>query len=132
MRTKALVFKRKLLKRGFDLKRVDFIDTQKHRKIRCFFIEQSYKPSSVFDDHLSRPYITIWFQPPPSMGMPSKLSPHKPIRCCFRRGLHSRCVTAALVSSYLTFPPSPKKRQSISVALSLESPPLGVTQRPAL
>jgi len=42
-------------------------------------------------------------------------------------------VAWMLVSSYLTFPPLPAKcRRYLSVALSLESPPLGVTQHPAL
>lgn len=65
-----------------------------------------------------------------------------PIRSCSRWGLHSRKVASALVSSYLTFPPLPSSYcythlhrrfwRYLSVALSLESPPLGVTQHPAL
>ena len=37
--------------------------------------EQVYKPGSVFDDHLSRPYITARLKPPPSMGMSGRLNP---------------------------------------------------------
>jgi len=57
-------------------------------------------------------------------------------RCCSRRGLQSRQVTMPLVSSYLTFPPLSdtcySTRRFISVALSLELPPPGVTRHPAL
>ncbi len=96
--------------------------------------EQVCKPGSVFDDYLSRPYITARFKPPPNTGTSGRLSLHEPIRCCFGWGLHGRCVTAAPVSSYLAFPPLPAHlhRKSISVALSLESPPPGVTRHPAL
>jgi hypothetical protein len=70
---------------------------------------------------------------------------------CTGRGLHSSQVAMALVSSYLTFPSFPSIGLNIlqivkccfnhvqssagrylSVALSLESPPPGVTRRPAL
>lgn len=45
----------------------------------------------------------------------------------------SRDVTAAAVGSYPTFPSLPKRiRRSISVALSLESPPPAVSRHPAL
>lgn len=73
-----------------------------------YCVEQVCKPGSVLDDYLSRPYITIWLKPPPDTGTSGRLSLYKPIRCCFEWGLHSRYVTVALVSSYLTFPPSPK------------------------
>ena len=43
------------------------------------------------------------------------------------------CVTAGAVSSYLTISPLPDELGGIfSVALSVESPPLGVTQHPVL
>ena len=55
---------------------------------------------------------------------------------CSGWGLPSQPVAWMLVSSYLAFPPLPVPsgghRRYISVALSLESPPLGVTQHPAL
>lgn len=45
----------------------------------------------------------------------------------------ARDVTAAAVGSYPTFPSLPKRiRRSISVALSLESPPPAVSRHPAL
>lgn len=45
----------------------------------------------------------------------------------------TRDVTAAAVGSYPTFPSLPKRiRRSISVALSLESPPPAVSRHPAL
>src|SRR5690554_3173966 len=59
-----------------------------------------------------------------------------PTWSCSEWGLHSRLVTLSLVSSYLTFPSLPNTkinvRRYISVALSLESPPLGITQHSAL
>ena len=66
----------------------------------------------------------------PGTGRAAPLCPS--IRPCIKWGLHSRKVTNALVSSYLTFPPLPQKRRYLSVALSLRSPSLGVTQHPAL
>ena len=55
------------------------------------------------------------------------------IRCCSKWGLQHRSVAILWVSSYLTFPPLPAKcRRYISVALSLELPPQGVTLHPAL
>src|SRR5579875_3811846 len=41
-------------------------------------------------------------------------------------------VTRLPVSSYLTISPLPQTRRYVSVALSLGSPPLAVSQRPAL
>ena len=63
-----------------------------------------------------------------------------PIRSCSGWGLPSRPVARPLVRSYRTFSallwrqPSTGSGQSVSfsVALSLGSPPLGVTQHPAL
>ena len=51
--------------------------------------------------------------------------------CCSRWGLHSRSVARPLVSSYLAFPSLPAiHRRFLSVALSLKSPPVGVTHHP--
>ncbi len=63
-----------------------------------------------------------------------------PIWPCSGRGLASRCVTTPLVRSYRTFSPLlcfvrlRRTTQSgvVSVPLSVASPRLGVTQRPAL
>ncbi len=55
-----------------------------------------------------------------------------PIWSCSGWGLPSQPVTRLLVSSYLTFAPLPVTRRYLSVALALGSPPLGVTQHPAL
>ena len=53
-------------------------------------------------------------------------------RCCSEWGLHGNSVTIFPVSSYLTFPQSPITWHLFSVALSLESPPPGITRHPAL
>ena len=95
----------------------------------------------VRDKSISRVlYLTIIYLGPllpmgssdtPGGGTGSPIS--LPIRSCSRWGLHSHIVTYMLVSSYLTFPPLPSKAgRYISVALSLESPPLAVNQHPAL
>ena len=63
-----------------------------------------------------------------------------PIWSCSGRGLPGRPVTRPPVGSYPTFSPLPDRGsletttiwRCISVALSFESPRLGVTQRPAL
>ena len=54
------------------------------------------------------------------------------IRCCSGWGLHLQSVARLPVSSYLAFPPLLISERYISVALSLESPPQGVTLHPAL
>ena len=58
-------------------------------------------------------------------------SHYSSIRSCSEWGLPSQPVTWLLVSSYLAFPPLPVPfcghRRYLSVALSLESPPLGIT-----
>ena len=57
-----------------------------------------------------------------------------PFQSCAGWGLHRGQVAKPRVSSYLAFPSLPKPRfgRSISVALSLESPPPGVIRHPAL
>ena len=92
------------------------------------------KPSSVLDDHLSRPKVAIGLKrlSRERDGPPHILS----YQSCTRWGLHSGRVARPLVSSYLTFPPlRPSEKEGsryLSVALSLESPPLAFHQHPAL
>ena len=55
------------------------------------------------------------------------------VRCCSGWGLQRTSVAGVRVSSYLAFPPLPAKyRRYISVALSRELPPQGITLHPAL
>jgi len=83
----------------------------------------------LLPDRLKRPY--------PGRGGPPHYIPYSVLlQVGFTEPIQS---PGLLVSSYLTFPPLPSirrttsnTRRSISVALSLESPPLGVTQHPAL
>ena len=51
---------------------------------------------------------------------------------CTRWGLHDGQVARPPVRSYRTFPPLPKIRRYLSVALALESPPPAVSWHPAL
>jgi len=93
-------------------------------------VEQAYKPSSVLDSHLSRTAVACCLkQHTRERGGPPHMLSYLP---CSRWGLQSQPVTWLLVSSYLAFPPLPLTWRYISVALSSESPPLGVTQHPAL
>ena len=89
------------------------------------------KPSSVVDDHLSRPGVAA--QAPAIAG---NTAGHRiiPIASCTRWGLHHGRVARPWVSSYLAFPPLLilADGRYISVALSLESPPPAVSWHPAL
>lgn len=70
------------------------------RKNQC---EQVYKPSSVFDGHLSRRAVASALKRfPRGVTGRHKMPLYQP---CTRWGLHSGQVTKPLVSSYLTFPP---------------------------
>jgi len=55
-----------------------------------------------------------------------------PYQSCTEWGLQRASVAGARVSSYLAFPSLPVSGRFISVALSLESPPPGVTRHSAL
>lgn len=82
--------------------------------------EQVYKPCSV----LSIIYLG-YLLPNTSSDLPlggDEQPPFDPFWSCSGWGLQSQLVSKLLVSSYLTFPPLPKKRRYISVALSLKSP----------
>ena len=103
---------------------------------KCFkSYEYIYKPSSVWNGHLSTSIVTNRIQQP-TTGKQRAVAMNIPTWSCSEWGLHSRLVTLSLVSSYLTFPSLPNTkinvRRYISVALSLESPPLGITQHSAL
>ena len=86
------------------------------------------------DDHLSRPTVAGGLKRLPGRVAGDHIL--RPYQSCTRWGLQSGRVARPLVSSYLTFPPLPispkRERRYISVALSLESPPPGVTRHPAL
>jgi len=97
------------------------------------FVREAYKPSSVIGGHLSRPAVTNRFKrnPESSTGRLKRSF----VSCC-ERGLHRGQVARPRVSSYLTFPPLHDGTDSgmryLSVALSLGSPPPGVTRHSAL
>ncbi len=95
------------------------------------FVREAYKPSSVIGGHLSRPAVTNRFKrnPESSTGRLKRSF----VSCC-ERGLHRGQVAMPRVSSYLTFPPlhTPRRMRYLSVALSLGSPPPGVTRHSAL
>jgi len=74
------------------------------------------KPSSVLDDHLSRPKVAIRLKrlSRERDGPPLMLS----YQSCTRWGLHSGRVARPLVSSYLTFPPlRPSRRKVRGISL---------------
>ena len=95
------------------------------------FVREAYKPSSVIGGHLSRPIVTGGFKrnPESSAGRLKRSF----VSCC-EWGLHRGQVARPRVSSYLTFPPlhAPRRMRYLSVALSLGSPPPGVTRHSAL
>ena len=99
----------------------------------CFLVvSQACKPSSVEDDHLSRLVVAKQLQRFQRAGGPPYMLS---FQSCTRWGLHSGQVAKPLVSSYLTFPPlraATCRSRYLSVALSLESPPPGITRHPAL
>ena len=89
------------------------------------------KPGSVWYGHLSRHVVTDAFKrysrspsSEPLIRRQSNLAPN---------GVYTaRFVTETSVSSYLPFPSLQIALRSVSVALSLESPPPDVIRRPAL
>ena len=93
-------------------------------------VSDACKPSSVIGGHLSRPIVTDGFKrnPESSTGRLKRSF----VSCC-GWGLHRGQVARPRVSSYLTFPPlHTRGMRYLSVALSLGSPPPGVTRHPAL
>ncbi len=91
--------------------------------------ERDCKPSSVEDDHLSRPGVAA--QARAISG--TQRATDSPYPSCTGWGLHHGRVTRPWVSSYLAFPSLPDQvRRYLSVALSLESPPPAVSRHPAL
>ena len=88
------------------------------------------KPSSVFGGHLSRPTVAGGFKRNPE-SLTGRLK--RSFVSCSEWGLHRGQVARPRVSSYLAFPPLHAKGvRYLSVALSLGSPPPGVTRHPAL
>ena len=98
------------------------------------------KPSSVsrFVIGMATIYLAPML-PLASCGQPGDIGRapfHPPIWPCSGWGLHGRPVTRPPVSSYLAISPLPPYAKSfggryVSVALSVGSPLLGVTQHPA-
>ena len=96
-----------------------------------YSIKQIYKRSSVFDNHLSRLIVTNKFKRPTYRRM--RATSFLPYLGLAPGGVYTaRLVTQSTVSSYLAFSSLPQKWRLFSVALSLGSLPLGVTQHPAL
>ena len=88
------------------------------------------KPSSVFGGHLSSPIVADGIERNPE-SLAGRLK--RSFVSCSRWGLHRGRVATPRVSSYLAFPPLHANRMRyLSVALSLGSPPPGVTRHPAL
>ncbi len=69
-----------------------------------------YKPSSVADDHLSRPAVASGLQRLP--GSVTGRHIMLPYQSCTRWGLQSGQVAMPLVSSYLAFPPLPSTHRA--------------------
>ncbi len=89
------------------------------------------KPSSVVYGHLSGRAVTGAFKR--YSRQPSGEQPVRRLPNLAPDGVYTaHRVTAAPVSSYLPFPSLQIALRSVSVALSLESPPPDVIRRPAL
>ena len=99
--------------------------------LHSWLIKQIYKRSSVFDNHLSRLIVTNKLERPTYRRMrATSLMPYLGLA---PGGVYTaQLVTQLTVSSYLAFSSLPQKWRFFSVALSLGSLPLGVTQHPAL
>ena len=99
--------------------------------LHSWLIKQIYKRSSVFDNHLSRLIVTNKLERPTYRRMrATSLMPYLGLA---PGGVYTALlVTQQTVSSYLAFSSLPHKWRLFSVALSLGSLPLGVTQHPAL
>lgn len=86
--------------------------------------KKSYKPGSVLEHHLSSPYITVWLKPPPKSCGHSIL-----FHGVASGGVYSLNKSPCLRGcSYHPFPSLPIARRFLSVALSLKSPSLAVSQ----
>ena len=66
--------------------------------------ERVHKPSSVLDDHLSRPDVTAQAQ---AIAKARRAAAYASIPACIRWGVHHGQVAQPWVSSYLAFPPLP-------------------------
>ena len=96
------------------------------------FVREAYKPSSVIGGHLSRPIVTGGFKRnPESIDGPSQTL----FRFLLRVGFTSRTSRQAageLLPHLSTLTHARRHMRYLSVALSLGSPPPGVTRHPAL
>lgn len=100
----------------------------------CFLGEANDKPDSV-PLRVMIIYLGLALLPASSDLTRERSGPlhRSSIWSCSRWGLQGQPVTWLPVSSYLAFPPLPQNmRRYISVALSLGSPPPGITRHPAL
>ncbi len=98
----------------------------------CFnrYMSAVYKPSSVFGGHLSSPKVTNGLQRNPE-SLTGRLN--RSFVSCSGWGLQRGQVAMPRVGSYPAFPPlHVKDMRTISVALSLGSPPPGIVRHPAL
>ena len=96
-------------------------------------LRQACKPSSVWNGHLSRPAVACKLKR--LHGARRAVAQAPTINLAPDGVYRAAKLPRLLVSSYLTFSPLPSAiglGRYISVALSLESPPPGVTRRPAL
>jgi len=93
--------------------------------------ESVCKPGSVFDSHLSGTRVAARLKPPCGNGPGKPICPHCGVAP--DRVYRGRRFPGGPVSSYLAFPPLPRKtRRYISVALFLKSPSADVIRYPAL
>ena len=96
--------------------------------MKYIFSYWTYKPGSVFDNHLSRYDISIILKPPLRDGRAAQC----PVsRCCSRWGLHSQIcyhIAGELLPHLSTL--TVFLRRYISVALSLKSPSPVISRHP--
>ena len=100
----------------------------KTQQLLCLMVRLTYKPSSVFDNHLSRIIVANNLK---------RFSDWRATKMSFSLASDGVYITTkvafGVVSFYLAVPPLHYKiMRYISVALSLESPPLVISQHPAL
>lgn len=93
-----------------------------------FKTEQTCKPGSVLDDHLSTHTVTGMFKPYTEKRRASLIFP-KLLRIGFTRefSYHLPCALLPHISTLTS-----QRKRLFSVALSLESPPPAVSRYPAL
>ena len=100
--------------------------------------EQTCKPSSVFDSHLSRPHISIRLKPRHGIKYagPARVKTTPSVSVLHQVGFtwpDGLPPAGELLPRLSILACNEKLRQRfLSVALSLESPPPGVTRHPAL